>query len=261
MIQGFGIRASVRTFSGDPPMAQCLSAQSPAARRLAALVVVSAALAGCTSSARFGDFSTASLPRSGSERVDQSFGRTDAPPPVPESRPPVGEPDTIPGGQPGEAGGIESQEMAPPAEVGRSDQGPPAIEQSLSPSSPGAQPRIMAEDPRSPSAPPTVVSALPRQESSRAANSPTAVSGTWTVTDAGDRCRITLTSTPLFEFYRASPQSCRAPSLARINAWEQRGSEIVLLQPGGRVAARLSPQGGGSYAGATATGAPVSMTR
>ncbi|WP_204316597.1 hypothetical protein, partial [Klebsiella pneumoniae] len=34
----------------------------------------------------------------------------------------------------------------------------------------------------------------------------------------GNRCRITLTSTPLFEFYRASPQNCRAPSLARINA-------------------------------------------
>jgi hypothetical protein len=100
---------------------------------------------------------------------------------------------------------------------------------------------------------------MPRQE--RAAPSATTVAGTWTVTDAGDRCRITLTSTPLFEFYRASPQNCRAPSLSRINAWEQRGSEIVLLQPGGRVAARLSPQGGGAYSGATATGAPVSMAR
>ncbi|WP_439573323.1 protease inhibitor Inh/omp19 family protein [Phreatobacter sp.] len=241
--------------------AQRLIVHSPSAARLAALLVLSAALAGCTSSARFGSFSTASVPPSGSERIDQGFGRTDAPPP-PESRPPgASEADVIPGGQPGETGGIESQEMAPPAEVGRSDSGPPAIDQSLSPSSPGGQPSIMADDPRSPSAPPAVVSSLPRQETARAANSPTAVSGTWTVTDAGDRCRITLTSTPLFEFYRASPQSCRAPSLARINAWEQRGSEIVLLQPGGRVAARLSPQGGGSYSGATATGAPVSMTR
>lgn len=240
-------------------MAQCLSASRLSARHLVAAIVASVALGGCTSSARFGDYSTASLPRSGSERIDHGFGRTDMPP-QPESRPPGGEADVIPGGQPGETGGIESQEMAPPAEVGRSDTGPPAIDQSLSPSSPGAQPRIMAEDPRSPSAPPAVVSSLPRQETSRAANSPTAMSGTWTVTDAGDRCRITLTSTPLFEFYRASPQSCRAPSLARINAWEQRGSEIVLLQPGGRVAARLSPAGGG-YSGATATGAPVTMSR
>jgi hypothetical protein len=257
------LRASVRPagqLPGKPPMAQRLSATCPSAPRLAVAIVAAVALAGCTSSARFGSFSTASVPPSGSERIDQSFGRTDQPPPMPESRPPVGEPDTIPGGQPGETGGIESQEMAPPTEVGRSDTGPPAIDQSLSPSSPGSQPRIMAEDPRSPSAPPAVVSALPRQETSRAANSPTAVAGTWTVTDAGDRCRITLTSTPLFEFYRASPQSCRAPSLARINAWEQRGSEIVLLQPGGRVAARLSPSGSG-YSGATATGAPVTMSR
>lgn len=88
----------------------------------------------------------------------------------------------------------------------------------------------------------------------------TAVTGTWTVTDAGDRCRITLTSSPLFEYYRAAPQNCRAPSLSRINAWEMRGNEVVLLQSGGRVAARLFPQGG-NYQGATATGATITMTR
>lgn len=231
--------------------------------RPAALLLCSVALAGCTSSSRFGDFSTASMPPSGSERVDRGFGRGDMPPPQPERRPSGTDQDVIPGGQPGEAGAIESQEIAPPSVSGRSDVGPSAIDPALSPSPPGAQPQIMQpEPPRAgvpPASPPPVVSAMPRQE--RAAPSATTVAGTWTVTDAGDRCRITLTSTPLFEFYRASPQNCRAPSLARINAWEQRGSEIVLLQPGGRVAARLSPQGGGAYSGATATGAPVSMAR
>lgn len=229
--------------------------------RPAALLLCSVALAGCTSSSRFGDFSTASMPPSGSERIDRGFGRGDMPPPEPERRPSAADQDVIPGGQPG-AEGIESQDIAPPSVSGRSDVGPSAIDPALAPSPPGAQPQIMQPEPQRSGAlasPPPVVSALPRQE--RAAPTATTVAGTWTVTDAGDRCRITLTSTPLFEFYRASPQNCRAPSLARINAWEQRGSEIVLLQPGGRVAARLSPQGGGAYSGATATGAPVSMAR
>jgi hypothetical protein len=223
------------------------------ALRPAALLLCAVALAGCTSSSRFGDFSSASAP-SGSDR----FGRSDAP--VQPQIQPAPSDDIIPGGQPGGSSTIESEEIAPPTASGRSDVGAPAIDQALAPSQPGAQPQIMQPEPPrggQPASPP-VVSAMPRQE--RAAPAATTVAGTWTVSDAGDRCRITLTSTPLFEFYRASPQNCRAPSLARINAWEQRGSEIVLLQPGGRVAARLSPQGSG-YSGATATGAPVSMER
>lgn len=234
------------------------------AMRPAALLLASVALAGCTSSSRFGDFSTASVPPTGSERVDRSFERSQQmPPPQPERRPSSADQDVIPGGQPGESGTVETEEMPAPSVAGRSDVGPSAIEPALRPSEPGAQPQIMQPEPQRggpPSSPAPVVSAMPRQERPTV-SSATSIAGTWTVSDAGDRCRITLTSTPLFEFYRASPQNCRAPSLARINAWEQRGSEVVLLQPGGRVAARLSPQGGGSYSGATATGAPVSMAR
>ena len=222
--------------------------------RPAALLLCSVALAGCASSSRFGDMGGSSP--GGWERHDRT-ARAEV---QPQIRPAPSE-DIIPGGQPGPGGTIESQEIAPPSVTGRSDVGPSAVDQALAPSAPGAQPQIMQPEPPragTPPAPP-VVSAMPRQE--RAAPSATSVAGTWTVSDAGDRCRITLTSTPLFEFYRANPQNCRAPSLARINAWEQRGSEIVLLQPGGRVAARLSPQGGGAYSGATATGAPVSMQR
>jgi hypothetical protein len=230
--------------------------------RPAALLLCSVALAGCTSSSRFGEFNTASVPPSGSERIDRGFGRGPVPP-QPERRPTVDDQDVIPGGQPGAGGAVESQEIAPPTVSGRSDVGPSAIDPALRPSEPGAQPQIMAPEPQRgpPAAPAPIVSAMPRQETRSGPPSTTTLAGTWTVTDAGDRCRITLTSTPLFEFYRASPQNCRAPSLARINAWEQRGSEVVLLQPGGRVAARLAPQGAGSYSGATSTGAPVSMAR
>lgn len=234
-------------------------AMRPAALLLASVALGSVPLAGCTSSSRFGGYSTAAVPPTGSERMDRGFGRSDMPP-GPERRPSAADQDVIPGGQPGPAGAVESEEIPPPSVAGRSDVGPSAIEPALRPSEPGTQPQIMQPEPSRmpPQAP--VVSAMPRQERP-ASSSATQIAGTWTVSDAGDRCRITLTSTPLFEFYRANPQNCRAPSLARINAWEQRGSEVVLLQPGGRVAARLSPQGGGAYSGATASGAPVSMSR
>jgi Protease inhibitor Inh len=222
--------------------------------RPVALLLASAALAGCTSS-RFGDFSSA-----GSPRIDSGYGQAM---PSPQRRPDVDQ-DVIAGGQPAPDGAVVAQDIPPPPGAVRSssDVGPSAIEPALRPAD-QSQPRIMVEEPpRGGPAGPSAVAALPRQEQPRATQAPSAttLAGTWTVTDAGDRCRITLTSTPLFEFYRANPQSCRAPSLARINAWEQRGSEVVLLQPGGRVAARLFPQGSG-YSGATASGATVTMTR
>jgi hypothetical protein len=237
--------------------------------RLAAVLLASAALAGCTSS-RFDGFSSSAMPPSGSERIDGSFGRGQQAglPPQPERRPMGADQDVIPGGQPGPAGAVTAEDIPPPpgSQVARSDVGPSAIDPVLRPSEPNAQPRIMQEEPpragQPPASSPPVVSALPRQEVAPRSGPPSAttIAGTWTVSDAGDRCRITLTSSPLFEFYRANPQNCRAPSLARINAWEQRGNEVVLLQPGGRVAARLFPEGGG-YAGQTSTGASVTMQR
>ncbi|QCK86056.1 hypothetical protein E8L99_09975 [Phreatobacter aquaticus] len=233
--------------------------------RLAAVLLATVALAGCTSS-RFDGFSTASVPPTGSDRMDGSFGRGQPDMPPPQRRPGAADQDVIPGGEPGPAGSVTTEDIPPPpTSGGRSDLGPPAIDPALRPSEPNAQPRIMQEEPPrvgsgGPPTPPPVVSALPRQETARAAPTATAIAGTWTVTDAGDRCRITLTSSPLFEFYRANPQNCRAPSLARINAWEQRGNEVVLLQPGGRVAARLFPEGGG-YSGQTSSGASVTMQR
>lgn len=231
--------------------------------RPVALLLASAALAGCTSD-RFGDFSSASMPRTGSQRIDGGYGQPQPMAPAPQRRPSAADEDVIAGGQQAPDQSVATEDIPPPPGAGRtSDVGPSAIDPALRPASPSEQPRIMVEEPppRGSAGAPAAVAALPRQEAPRAAApSATTIAGTWTVSDAGDRCRITLTSTPLFEFYRASPQNCRAPSLARINAWEQRGSEVVLLQPGGRVAARLFPQGSG-YSGATATGATVTMAR
>jgi hypothetical protein len=71
-----------------------------------------------------------------------------------------------------------------------------------------------------------------------------------------------LTQQSLLDLYRASPSGCQSGSLAKVNAWQQRGQEIVLLEPGGRTAVRLFPKGDGTYEGAaTTSGAIVRMAR
>jgi hypothetical protein len=89
------------------------------------------------------------------------------------------------------------------------------------------------------------------------------ISGNWKISDAarGD-CNIALTRQTLLDVYRASPSGCQAGSLAKVNAWQQRGQEVDLLEPGGRTAVRLFPTGDGAYEGAaTMSGAKIRMAR
>ena len=89
------------------------------------------------------------------------------------------------------------------------------------------------------------------------------VAGVWKISDAarGD-CSISLTQQNLLDLYRAAPSGCQASSLAKVNAWQQRGQEIVLLESGGRTAVRLFPKGDGTYEGqATTSGAVIRMSK
>jgi hypothetical protein len=89
------------------------------------------------------------------------------------------------------------------------------------------------------------------------------LAGSWKISDAArGSCSIALTQQSLLDLYRASPSGCQAGSLAKVNAWQQRGQEIVLLEPGGRTAVRLFPKGDGTYEGAaTTSGAIIRMSR
>jgi Protease inhibitor Inh len=89
------------------------------------------------------------------------------------------------------------------------------------------------------------------------------IAGSWKISDAArGNCSISLTRQALLDLYRASPSGCQAGSLAKVNAWQSRGQEIDLLEPGGRTAVRLFPTGDGSYEGAaTQSGAKIRMTR
>lgn len=89
------------------------------------------------------------------------------------------------------------------------------------------------------------------------------IAGAWKISDAArGSCNISLTRQALLDVYRASPSGCQAGSLAKVNAWQQRGQEIDLLEPGGRTAVRLFPTGDGAYEGAaTMSGAKIRMTK
>lgn len=85
--------------------------------------------------------------------------------------------------------------------------------------------------------------------------------GGWTVREASGTCRITLSSTPALDLYRASAGACANRDLARVTGWDFRDGEIYLYQPGGAVAARLRGSGGTLSGVLAKSGAPLTLTR
>jgi len=125
---------------------------------------------------------------------------------------------------------------------------------------PGVPP---AAAPGAPSAPAPTATASTTPSAPAPQPSARGLAGSWKISDAarGD-CAIALTQQNLLDLYRASPAGCQAGSLAKVNAWQQRGQEIVLIEPGGRTAVRLFPKGDGTYEGAaTTSGAIIRMSR
>lgn len=89
-----------------------------------------------------------------------------------------------------------------------------------------------------------------------------AVVGTWEAKDAtGAACKVTLSSAPALDLYKASAGGCPNKDLAKVSAWDFRDGEVYLYQAGGTVAARLR-QGGGSLDGQlTKSGASLALVR
>lgn len=110
---------------------------------------------------------------------------------------------------------------------------------------------MIAEPVAPPAPPPPVVT------SGRAS-----VVGSWDAKDAtGASCKVTLSSAPALDLYKASASGCPNKDLARVSAWDFRDGEVYLYQPGGTVAARLR-QGSGALEGAlTKSGATLALAR
>lgn len=86
--------------------------------------------------------------------------------------------------------------------------------------------------------------------------------GSWRATEAGgSSCRVTLSSTPVLDLYRATTSGCSNQDISRVNTWDLRGNEVYLYQQGGAVAARLQATPGSMDGVLAKSGAPVTMAR
>jgi hypothetical protein len=146
------------------------------------------------------------------------------------------------------SGTVTAAPLAPPPGVAASpDLPPPGAQAALSP----AAPTVIAEPVTPPPPPPPVVA------SGRAS-----VVGTWDARDAtGANCKVTLSSAPALDLYKASTAGCANKDLARVSAWDFRSGEVYLYQPGGSVAARLRQGGAGLDGALTKSGAALALNR
>ena len=149
------------------------------------------------------------------------------------------------------SGSVSAAPLAPPPGVTAS----PDV-----PAPPGPQAAVSRPEPTvipEPLAPPPPPPPPPVTTSGRAS-----VVGTWDAKDAtGASCKVTLSSAPALDLYRATAAGCPNKDLARVSAWDFRDGEVYLYQQGGSVAARLR-QGGGALDGAlTKSGASLALVR
>ena len=90
----------------------------------------------------------------------------------------------------------------------------------------------------------------------------TSLVGSWNASEpGGGTCRVTLSSTPALDLYRASASGCSNQEVASVNAWDLRGSEVYLYKQGGAVAARLQASPGSMSGAIAQSGAPLTMSR
>lgn len=181
---------------------------------------------------------SAGLGACASERLDGP--RTRAPGPRAELEAPVV---AVPSGT------VTAAPLAPPPGATASPDAPPApgAVAAVNP----AAPSVIAEPVVPPPAPPPVVT------TGRAG-----VVGGWDARDAtGATCRVTLSSSPSLDLYKASTSGCQNKELSRVSAWDYRDGEVYLYQPGGTVAARLRQGGAGLDGALTKSGASLALNR
>lgn len=117
--------------------------------------------------------------------------------------------------------------------------------------------QIVSDVPSSPQ-----VAAIPTPSQPAPRVSRTTFVGTWRASEpGGGACRVTLSSTPSLDLYRASSSGCQNEDLSRVTAWDLRGDQVYLYRQGGAVAARLSADPGAMSGALSRSGAPVALAR
>lgn len=124
---------------------------------------------------------------------------------------------------------------------------------------------VVADVPATPVLPRPVeppVAAAPSAPVVSVGSSRSSTVGTYTAQDAtGGSCRVSLTSAPALDLYKASASGCRNGDLGRVTSWDFKDGEVYLYQPGGSVAARLRGSGGSLAGVLSKSGAPLTLVR
>ena len=88
-----------------------------------------------------------------------------------------------------------------------------------------------------------------------------AMIGAWTVSTAGSNCQIFLALTKWSGGYRAASRGCSAAAITDVQAWDVKGSQVVLVDSSGGTAATLYKSSEERYDGSTTGGGAISFSR
>ncbi|WP_342149241.1 AprI/Inh family metalloprotease inhibitor [Methylorubrum sp. SB2] len=142
------------------------------------------------------------------------------------------------------AGRVTSEPLAPPPGASAAPvDGPPSVAAAPSP--------VIEPEPLPPAPAPAPVIATGRSS----------VVGSWNATDASGSCKVSLSSAPALDLYKASTSGCANKDLAKVSAWDFRDGEVYLYQPGGTVTARLRQSGGNLDGALSKSGAQLALAR
>lgn len=211
------------------------------------VLALSPLLAGCESSMRLPPFDN---PFGGSERV---VSRPVAPRIDPAPAPQI---ETAP------LPSVQRQDLAPPPGVSANPQG----NQGSMPNLPSIDPALppIIDDPAKTAklTTPTVPTPPPVAAPDTSRPTQSSVTGNWQAREAsGTSCKVTLSSSAKLDLYGASTSGCQSKELQRVTAWELRGDDVYLYEPGGAVAARFKATGRRMDGALAKTGAPVSLSK
>lgn len=88
-----------------------------------------------------------------------------------------------------------------------------------------------------------------------------ALIGAWTVSTGGSNCQIFLALTKWSGGYRAASRGCSAAAISDVQAWDVKGSQVVLVNSSGGTAATLFKSSESRFDGSTTGGGAISFSR
>ena len=86
------------------------------------------------------------------------------------------------------------------------------------------------------------------------------VAGVWTVSLAGQSCKVATPQTKFGQGFRAGPLKCPG-EMANVKSWNVAGKQLSLYDESGATIARLFTTSPGRFDGQTTGGSPITLSR